>query len=165
MYTSVHGGVQPVTFYPVIELHLTYHADGSVKEWTVPECCFHDLFSATTEELAGMGLALIGNLVKLLGQHLYDDALDAQLLFKRDPKDVGIPMPWPGMPSDDPRIPLDLTQFPFDVGMFEKPTAHSSVLTPETEMANKRLSRWQLMARIQQTWVPHLQSLMATAHA
>jgi hypothetical protein len=154
MLRSVNGDPQQVVFYPVLELHLTYHTGGKVKEWTVPSCCFHDLLSATDQELAGMGLALIGNLIQLLGKELYDEALGAELRLKRHPKDDGTCCPWPGMPTDNPAIPLDLTQMPFETAMFL-----------EQDQFKWRLDRLQLMQRIQATWVPWLRSKLVMANA
>lgn len=134
--------------YPVLEAHLTYHEAGTVKDWMIPSCCFHDLWSAPDEELAGMGLAILGNLVKYCHADLYNERLGATLLLKRHPEDAGVTCPWPGMPDDRP-LPLDLMQLPFDAAMFLDDANFTT-----------RVDRLALMARIEAVWVPWLKSQM-----
>lgn len=141
-----------VVRYPVLEVHLTYAADGALREWIVSECCFHELTTADDRDLAGMGLALMGNLIKTLGRNLYDEALGAVLLLKRHPRDAGLVCPWPGMPDDRP-VPLDLTQFPFETAMF----------LDDDGNGKHRVDRLQLLARIHDVWVPWLHAQLLTA--
>lgn len=142
-----------IVVYPVLELHLTHYGPKGLQSQIVPGCAFHDLWGETDAELAGMGLAMMGNLVRVLGSRMYDNALDAVLLFKRYPGDPGTKCPFPGMPDDRP-VPLDLMQFPFEAGMFLN-----------DGKGQYRVDRWQLMARIQQTWVPWLKQQMQVSHA
>ena len=144
-HREITGSSEQVVIYPILETRLTYHADGKVKEWLVPSCCFHDLASAPDRELAGMGLAIIGNIVKHVGKDIYNEALDAKLLLKRYPTDTGIELAWPGMPNDAP-LPLDLIQMPFDVSMF----------IDDDGKGTHRIDRLALMRRIEVIWVPFL---------
>ena len=137
--------------YPVLEVWVTYAKDGVVAERRLPGNCWHDLFTSD-QELAGMGLAIISGLVRTLHAHLYDEALGAKLLLKRWPGDVGKECPWPGMPNDAP-VPIDLMQMPFDAAMF---------LEAKGEF-KRRVDRLQLMARIQDIWVPWLRSQLIFA--
>lgn len=140
------------TAYPVLELHLTYATASGLKEWVVDEACWHDLLSATDQELAGMGLHTLQTLVRLLGKDIYDQALGAKLLLKRWPTDAGMECPFPGMPDDRP-VPLDLTQFPMDVAMFHTGDGYFQ----------KRVDRLALMHRIEAVWVPWLTSALVMA--
>ena len=143
-----------VVVYPTLEARLSYAHDGKVKDWLVPSTCFHDLWSSDDNELAGMGLAILGNVIKHVGSDIYDEALGAQLWLKRYPGDVGIECPWPGMEDDRP-LPLDLMKLPFDYAMFLR----------DDGQGQRRVSRWVLMARIQGTWVPWLRSQMQACKA
>ena len=148
MYTSAHGGVAQTVIYPVLEVRLTYATDGRVREWTISECCFHDLYDTDEDELAGMGLAILGNLVKTVGRSVYDAALGAELLLKRHPKDQGIACPWPGLADDRP-VPLDLVEMPWSTEMFL-----------DSDQFKYRLDRLRCMARIREVWVPWLKAQM-----
>ena len=143
-----------VLVYPILEAHLTYAKDGKVKEWVVPSTCFHDLWSSDDGELAGMGLAILGNVIQHVKGDLYDEALGAQLYLKRYPGDKGIECPWPGMDDDRP-LPLDLMKLPFESAMF---------LNHQGD-AKKHVDRLTLMARIRETWVPWLRNQMSAAKA
>lgn len=143
-----------VIVYPTLSALLTYAKDGMVREWLVPSTCFHDLWSSDDGELAGMGLAILGNVIKHVQGDLYDEALGAQLWLKRYPGDKGIECPWPGMDDDRP-LPLDLMKLPFDYAMFMN----------EDGKGQRRVSRVVLMARIQSTWVPWLKQQMFAAKA
>lgn len=147
MIASVNGALTQSICWPTLEVTLTYLLpNGKLREWAIPSCRFHDLRSSPDEELAGMGLAILGNLIKTVGHDLYDAAVGADLLLRRGPTDAGTPCPWPGMPNDAP-IPLDLMAMPFDTAMFL-----------DADQFKYRLDRWQLMARIQHVWVPWLKA-------
>ena len=134
--------------YPSLETTLVYRPPGrSPSVYYVPSCCFHDLRSATSGELAGMGLAIIGNLCKLLGRDVYNPIIDASLRLTWAARDKGIRCPWPGMPDDRP-MELDLTQLPFEVAMF----------VDDDGGIKHRPARLDLMLRIEQVWVPWLLS-------
>lgn len=148
MIHSAEGAPAQEIRWPVLEAHLTYHHDGAVREWVVPSCCFHDLASENDEHLAGMGLAILGNVVKLCQGDLYDEALGATLRLRRYPADKGVECPWPGMPDAAP-LPLDLMRMPFDGAMF---------LDEPAEKFTHRVDRLQLLARINEVWVPWLRS-------
>lgn len=132
--------------YPILEGYLTSAKDGVVSERLIPSCAFHDLTSESENDLAGMGLAILGNVIRHAGGELYDAALGAKLLLKRWPGDAGIECPFPGMPSDQP-LPMDLMQLPFDAAMFL-----------EQDKMKRRVDRLMLMERIKAVWVPWLRS-------
>lgn len=142
---------EQVKVYPTLSLYVSRIESGGVREYVLPSCCFHDLMDESDEHLAGMGLAMLGNLIKVIGKDLYDQTLSAQLLLKRYPTDTGIECPFPGMPDDRP-IPVDLTQLPFQTGMFL-----------QDDTLKHRLDRWALMARVQEVWVPWLKRQMVAA--
>lgn len=131
--------------YPVIQTSLIRKQPGGAVESLLPSCCFHDLTSADDHELAGMGLAIIGNLCKTLGKDIYDVNLFAKLELKMASYADPITCPWPGMPDDRP-LPLDLTQMPFNTAMF----------LDEKNQLQWRLDRIKLMHRIREVWVPWL---------
>lgn len=137
---------QTSVIYPVIETTLRYKRGSYEVEYLVPSCCFHDLLNVPDGELAGMGLSIIGNLCRLLDRDIYDDCLFAslQLRYSRDSKPVDCP--WPGMP-DDRAVPLDLTKMPFESGMF---------LGSDDNLFKYRPDRLQMLARIEEVWVPWL---------
>ena len=144
--------------YPVIETWLTGQANGDLSDpQPTPQArvwhrftpgCFHDLFSASDQELAGMGLAIIGNLCRQVSSHQLSTQADAKLILKRAKAAEEIPLPWPGMPDTRP-LPLDLTELPFEFGMF----------LGDNEQFKKRVDRLQLMRRIEDVWVPHLKAI------
>jgi len=149
----------PVVF-PVIETYITGHANGFLGDpqptplnrvWRkMAWGCWHELWSATNQELAGMGLAIIGNLCRAVAAKALSTRADAKLILKLGKAGEEIPLPWPGMPDDRP-VPLDLTELPFQFEMF---------LHDETKQFQKRVHRLQLMQRIEDVWVPHLTGLL-----
>ena len=154
------AAVQAPTIYPVVETWLTGHANGVLAD-PVPTPaqrvwhrqawgCFHDLSVESDQELAGMGLAIIGNLCKLVASKQLSTQADAKLVWKRGQSDVERCLPWPGMPNDQP-VPLDLCELPFDVAMF---------LHTEDTQFKQQVDRWALMRRIEAVWVPHLRALL-----
>ena len=110
---------------------------------------YHDLWSAPDEELAGMGLAILGNVIKLLLTKQITSAAVVTLLLIASTAEI-TPLPWPGMPGTQP-IALDLEQLPFDTTMF----------LGDDQVFTKVLSRWELLARIREGWVPELKRQMA----
>ena len=111
-------------------------------------CCFHDLLCADDHELSGMGLAIIGNLCKLLARGAISPMADAALHLRVAAGAPEIVCPWPGMPDSRP-LPLDLTQMPFDATMF---------LTGD--QFTHRVNRLALMRRIEDVWVPWLKKTL-----
>lgn len=146
--------------YPVIETWLTGHANGylgdpqptpQLRMWhKFRDGCWHDLWSDTDQELAGMGLAIIGNVCKAVASKQLSTQADAKLILQLASHGEEIPLPWPGMPDDRP-VPLDLTQLPFQFEMF---------LHDESKQFQKRIHRLDLMRRIESVWVPHLHALL-----
>lgn len=150
----------PALVYPVIEAWATGHANGYLghpqptphqRVWhRLPGCSFHDFCSSTDQELAGMGLAIIGNVCRMVASKALSTTADAKLLLKLIPGSEDLALPWPGMPDDRSRL-LDLAQLPFEFEMF---------LHDETHQFQKRVSRLDLMRRIEAVWVPHLKGLL-----
>ena len=152
--------VKQEVVYPVIETWLTGHANGSLghpqptpqaRVWHkfVPGC-WHELFSASDHELAGMGLAIIGNLCKAVSDKRLSTDADAKLVLRLASYADDIKLPWPGF-SNDRQITLDLCQLPMDVAMF---------LHDEDGQFKKRIDRLELMRNIENTFVPHLKALL-----
>lgn len=145
--------------YPVIETWVTGQRNGylgdpqptpMLRVWhKFAPGCWHDLWSSNELELAGMGLATIGNVCKWVADKQLSTQADAKLVLKLAAYGEEIRLPWPGMPDDRP-MPLDLTELPFEYGMF----------LGDDEHFKKRLNRLALMRRIEDVWVPHLQSLL-----
>lgn len=131
--------------YPTVEVLL--HHEGTDRTYLMPSGCFHDLFSATDQELAGMGLAIIGNLCKVM-QEAEESALRLKPLLQlslsaaSDP----IPLPWPGLPDDNPYLPMRPEVLPFEAVMFFNGDGHGQ----------RRVDRMALMQRIEAMWVPYL---------
>ena len=152
--------VKQEVVYPVIETWLTGHANGflghpqptpQARVWhKFAPGCWHDLFSASDHELAGMGLAIIGNLCKAVSDKRLSTDADAKLVLRLASYADDINLPWPGMPDARP-VPLDLCQLPFEFEMF---------LHDETKQFQKRVHRLDLMRRIEDTWVVHLKGLL-----
>lgn len=153
--------IDPI-IYPVVETWLTGHASGFLGD-PVPTPaqrvwhrqawgCFHDLAVESDQELAGMGLAIIGNLCKLVASKQLSTQADAKLIWKRGHTDVERLLPWPGMPNDQP-VPLDLCELPFDSAMF---------LHTEDTQFKQQVDRWALMRRIEEVFVPHIRWLLHT---
>lgn len=146
--------------YPVIDCWLTGHKNGFLGDpQPTPKqrvwhryvlCCFHDLFSATDQELAGMGCVIIGNLCRLVAQKELSSQADARLELTLGKGAEPIALPWPAMPDARP-LPLDLAALPFEWGMF---------LGDDDHKLKKRVDRMQLMHRIEETWVTHLKTLL-----
>lgn len=141
--------------YPVIECEITMK-DGTISRF--PACCFHALTEEDDEGLAGMGLAIVGNLCKLMREWelaLADGEIQgplptASLWLRMDAwqRDADrIPLPWPGMPDDNPILPFRPEELPFESEMFL-----------EEGKFKKRIDRLLLLARIRDTWVPYLKT-------
>ena len=138
--------------YPVIETVLEDLWTG--KAWLVPQCCLGDLLAeegCDDLDLAGMGEAIIGNICQGLHMGTIQMHYNAYLNLRLAEGADNIPLPWPGMPSDDV-IPLDLCKMPFDSGMF---------LDASENKFKFRLDRQQMVLRIQANWVPFLKAKMA----
>lgn len=136
---------QQLVPYPCLEAHLL---EQGVPVWGEG---FRDLLAASDEELAGMGLALIGNVCRRLATRQVTPEADATLTLRLAPG-VSRTLPWPGMPTDAP-LPLDLTQLPFDTAMF---------LGNDDQKLRYRLDRVALMQRIQAVWVPALKAALVS---
>lgn len=135
--------------YPVIDCLVTDARGRAWNNWSyLQNACFDDLFSADEGELAGMGLAIIGNLCKALDAKLISPQADAELHLRFAKDAVHILCPWPGMPDARP-VPLDLTQMPFDPLMFL-----------DAEQFRWRVNRMELMHRIESVWVPWLKGTL-----
>lgn len=132
--------------YPVLDVILSDPATG--KAWLYGPCCFQDIFSSDDFELAGMGLAIIGNICQGIrnGNILmrYDALIQARTADGAEP----IPLPWPGMPDDRP-LKLDLAQMPFDPVMFLDTSDYQFKTRPD---------RLAMLDRIQAIWVPCLKA-------
>lgn len=152
LITTTEGTSTGIQF-PVLEVVVSLSKNGYEAFAVLPSCCFHDLIGAPDEELAGMGLAIIGNLCKSLErEQLFDRDTSAELHLRMSPKAEPIKCPWPGMPDDRP-APLDLTQMPFESAMF---------LGGDDQQLKRRVDRLQLMNRIQSVWVPWLRSKLVS---
>ena len=99
-------------------------------------------------EVAGMGLAVIGNLCKLLARGAISPMADAALHLRVARVAPEIVCPWPGMPDARP-LPLDLMQMPFDTEMFLA-----------DDQFTHRVNRLALMRRIKDVWVPWLKKTL-----
>lgn len=147
--------VRHAIMWPVVETWITGNTQGylgdpqpspQLRVWhKMPWGCWHDLGSATEQELAGMGLCIIGNLCKGLASKQISSHADARLELRQASLAAPIPLPWPGLPDARP-LPLDLCQLPFEVEMFLNDEGHFT----------KRVDRLALMRRIETTWVPYL---------
>ena len=137
--------------YPIVECGYFFRGE----EYYLPQCCFHDLFESDLNEIAGMGLAIIGNVVKMVQAKLIPMGARLWLRAKFSEYDKPTNLPWPGMPNDDPNLPasgfyLDPTNLPFDFAMF----------IDENGNGGKRIDRLELMRRIHDVWVPHIFDLL-----
>ena len=149
-------GTQDV-IYPVLQTELVWReGTPSQRTYLVPSCCFHDLLTAPSDELAGVGLVIIGNLCRMLQQGELADTpnLTAHLWLKHGPGDHGIELPWPGLADDTP-MALDLAKMPWDSTMF----------ADEHGTFRYRVNRLSLMARIEDVWVAHLERLLGVRFA
>ena len=129
----------PVVPYPCLECTLV---EGGQVRWSDG---FMELRESSDVELAGMGLAIIGNVCRQLAEGVVSPMADATLVLRLAPG-VERDVPWPGMP-DDRSVPLDLTQMPFEAAMF---------LGPQEGLYKQRVDRLSLMHRIETAWVPYL---------
>src|SRR3990167_6471374 len=106
----------PERLYPL--LNCLVKLPGLMQPWHyVTENCFHDLFEAHEGELAGMGLAIIGNLMTRIHRGTLSTRHEARLELVLAPGDLPIRCPWPGLP-DDRELILDYAQLPWDSVMF-----------------------------------------------
>lgn len=134
--------------------------------FVLPSCCFHDLFEDFTirpkwrRTIAGMGLAIIGNICRLMREaetsdppHRYEPSLWLVMARGAEP----IRLPWPGMDDDNLLLPLDgLTldpdRLPFEPVMFLNDERHFQ----------RRVDRLALMHRVEDMWVPFLEHRLET---
>ena len=139
------AAANPQTIYPVLEVIATKRVSGFDQEFYLTDCCFGELMDADYHDLAGMGLAIIGNVMKHIGQHDLStrDAVRLDLIMVKGATPISCP--WPGMPNDRP-LPLDYEKLPWDSTMFLGDKGDFKF----------RMKRWLLMARIESTWVPWL---------
>lgn len=132
--------------YPIIECGYDFRGES----YYLPQCCFHDLFEDDLNEWAGMGLAIIGNVIKMVQAKQIPMGARLWLKIRFHDLDRGKALPWPGMPTDDKNLPggffLDVEKFPFDYAMF----------VGENGDIKKRIDRLELMRRIREVWVPHI---------
>ena len=133
--------------YPVIECGYDFRGES----YYLPQCCFHDLSEADLNEWAGMALAIIGNVVKMIQTKQIPMGARLWLRFKPSRYEKPVDLPWPGMPSADPNLPakrfyLDPEKLPFDFAMF---------IGQNGDIKN-RIDRLELMRRIREVWVSHL---------
>lgn len=137
--------------YPVLEVYFKH--PRSCRTFVARNCCFHDLLGAGVDdqELAGMGLCIIGNVCKMLDLSIIDMAMDAFIQIRHSSGSDPVAIPWPGMPGGE-AVPLDLARMPFDPTMF---------LDPEDHTFKRRPDRLQLMNRIEAVWVPALKHALA----
>lgn len=138
--------------YPTLEVTVTDPRTGAT--YLVGPCCFHDILTETGDsptkehELAGMGVAIIGNFVRAIKSGVIQQHWKPEIYIKAAPNAPHIPIPWPGMPTDDP-IPLVPEQLPFDTAMFLGKDGF-----------RKRIDRNALLDRVMFTWVPALKSAL-----
>lgn len=137
--------------YPIIECGYDFRGES----FYLPQCCFHDLFEADLNEWAGMGLAIIGNVVKMIQAKQIPMGSRLWLRLKLSEYEKPISLPWPGMPTDEPNLPaggffLDPEKLPFDFAMF----------IDDKGDGKKRIDRLELMSRIKNVWVQHLFGLV-----
>lgn len=152
---SIDPSTQSDTVYPVIQTEIS--EPSTQKLFFLPSGCFHDLSSEDDEELAGMGLAIIGNVCKLMHEAFvrhqeFEPSLWLKLVSWQSDKDR-LPLPWPGMLNDDPTLPLQPGSLPFEEAMF----------LDDNKDFKHRVDRLVLMRRIQETWLPYLKLQMARA--
>lgn len=130
--------------YPLINTMVKL--PGLMQPWFfVEDCCFHDLFEAHEGELAGMGLAIIGNLMKRIDNKTLTQRHESKLELVLGPGATPIRCPWPGL-ADDRALVLDFNELPWGSTMF---------LGPKGDF-KYRIDRLKLMHRIHLTWVPWL---------
>ena len=139
------------TQYPV--LNCLVKRKGLWHPWQyVTAACFHDLFDSYdglngwhTGELAGMGLAITGNLMRMIGRGELGSQDEARLELLLAKGAEPIRCPWPGMPNDQDLL-LDFEQLPWDSTMF----------LGERGDLKRRMNRLRLMWRIEKIWTPWL---------
>src|SRR3990167_19991 len=135
---------EPTLIWPILETSVKRR--GLYHNWlVVTDCCFHDLFEAHTGELAGMGLAIIGNLMKRVGRGELSMRDECKLELIRGPGAEPIQCPWPGLPNDA-ALSLDFEELPWDSVMF----------LGEKGNFKFRMDRLRLMQRIEAIWCPWL---------
>jgi len=135
---------KPERVYPI--LNTMVKLPGLGQPWYyVTDCCFHDLFEAHEGELAGMGLAIIGNLMKRIGNGTLTQRHEVRLELILAQGAEPIRCPWPGMP-DDSNIVLDYSELPWDSTMF---------LSADNKF-KYRIDRLKMMHRIQNIWTAWL---------
>ena len=134
--------------YPVIEVFFT---TPQGKVFFARNCCFHDLLSEDQFDLAGMGLAIIGNVCQMLGKGEIRMDWDAFIHVRIAPGAEPRSIAWPGMPDARP-LKLDLAKMPFDAAMF---------IDEKDGFAKRRPDRLALMDRIGAIWVPELMTILS----
>lgn len=147
--TILRETVKDATVFPVLEVIIDEAISG--RRYLLPSACFQDLFGVPDEELAGVGLAIIGNVCKLMREGesgrvplRLTPTLQLRCAMGAEP----IPVPWPGMPDDNPTLPLRPELMPFESAMF---------LTDDHDFKH-RVDRMALMHRIEAIWVPWLKA-------
>ena len=137
--------------YPVLEVLISDPATGKI--WLMANCCFQDLMDPIYNdfELAGMGVAIIGNICQAIQSGALPMRCDAVMQIRHGENSPPIPMPWPGMLDDKP-VKLNLADMPFDPTMF---------LDTSKYQFKTRIDRLALVDRVQATWLPYLKSKIA----
>lgn len=107
-------------------------------------------------ELAGMGLAIVGNVIKFVQSGKIPIGSYFNLVLKLSKDSDPIPLPWPGMKNANPRLlhggkyflPEEL---PFDFTMF----------IDDEGNVKKRIDRLELLRRIEDVWAPYFVNLVS----
>lgn len=136
--------------YPVLEVRGKSLATG--EERLIGPCTFHSIAKRGTDrtDFTGMGLTIIGNMVRGLKSGEIDRDWVYRISFILAPGAKPVILPWPGMDTDAP-LPLDLDKLPFDYSMF---------LDPVTKWANRYVDRMKLFDRIGKVWTPFVVKAM-----
>ena len=139
--------------YPIIEA--SYRDPRHMAFNRIPECCFHDLRASEIHDLSGMGLAILGNVIKMAQANAFPPGATLRLQLTLERNDLAVDCPWPGMPTDNPDLPLDLDKLPFDTEMF----------IGNGQDGKKRVDRLQLLDRIEGLWTVWLiEKIMGVQH-
>ena len=135
--------------YPILEVRGKSRLTNEEK--LIGPCCYHGLLDGQDDtDLSGMGLSILGNMVKGLKSGVINRNWHYQIALQMDPGSDVIPIPWPGMPSDEP-IPLNVELLPLD---------HTMFLDKSQNKFMRRMDRIEVMQRIDKMWVPHIRRLM-----
>lgn len=137
----------PSLVYPIIEVRCK---ERSGKEWLVPGCLFHDLLKSDDMELSWAGGNIIANMINGMKSGQLSQEHGYRLGLQMAPNARVIPIPWPGMPDDQP-IPLDLDKLPFDISMF---------MDTSDMKFKRRMDRQKFTRGLESTWVVWLKAQM-----